>query len=334
MERRRFLGAATIGGAAALTGCGGAPLGRGLPDAEAFALVARLRRGMQALDAEPFGTLSADRFHRPDLAEHVVRLSLESLLVLDVLRSVPDDTDVPANLAEALAPHLPRLDRSVHTHRALLARMPAEKRRALDARARRDRDVGMDVAEWIDGQASRIGIPTDSRLRVRSSALEVKTRLRRQSTSAVIDDCTARLDAALARHPLPLPAPLARHTDAVVDAIWGRPTRTSRGSAKLDDETRAADLQTLGAHRDELVVPSRYGADFEMTNPTEPVQWNASWARPGDEENRLATIMLSLGLVSCGILLIAGLVVFIAGEVQNGEWDGRTHADDAPTEAQ
>jgi len=39
--------------------------------------------------------------------------------------------------------------------------------------------------------------------------------------------------------------------------------------------------------------------------------------------------MMPLGLVTCGLLLIAGAIVAIAGAVQNGEWDGRTHADDA-----
>lgn len=42
--------------------------------------------------------------------------------------------------------------------------------------------------------------------------------------------------------------------------------------------------------------------------------------------------MMPLGLVTCGILLFVGLGVLIAGEVQNGNWDGVTHAEDATVE--
>lgn len=337
MHRRGFLGSTlgalalgpAVGGAAAGTvaGCGGVAVRHRLAETEALALRARLARGMQRLADEPFGALPAERFVRPDLAEHVLRLSIESLLVLDVIRSIPDDAEVPSLVTEALAPHLPRLDRSMHTHHALLARMPLEQRRALDARARRDPEVGMDVAAWIDEHAGQLGVPADNRLRLRHSAMTIHTRLRRQSSSAVIEDCTRRLDAVLARQGAPLPAGLAAHTNAVVDALWQRPA--PRGSAKVSEATLEADRQAIAARRHELVVPSRFGAEREMENPTEPVQWNDSWARPGDEERRLGSIMMPLGLVSCGLLTIAGLIVFLTGEAQNGSWDERSHADDA-----
>ena len=105
------------------------------------------------------------------------------------------------------------------------------------------------------------------------------------------------------------------------------PSPPARASAPLEDaRARGADASDM--FTSPVLVPARFGADREMPDPTEPVQWNASWARPGDAEIRLGGIRMPLGLVTCGVLLIAGLITLISGEVQNGEWDGRSHARD------
>lgn len=335
IRRRGFLTTAAVGTGALATGCGGLGAMHGLGGAEARELCDRLARGMQMLADEPFGSMiPPGRFPRPDLTEHVLRLSIESLLVLDVIRSLPEGAPLPSNVREALAPRLPSLDRGVHTHRALLARMPAPRRRNLDARLRAQPELPMDVAEWVDGHAARIGVPSDNRLRLRHSAVSVGTRMRRQSTNAVLADCTEKLDEVLARSNSALPDELTTHTHDIVDAMWrqtepGTSLSVPSSRAASPPETRSA-LSAGGsdAFTSPVLVPDRFGADREMPDPTEPVQWNASWARPGDEEIRLGGIMMPLGLVTCGVLLIAGLITLISGEVQNGEWDGRSHAHD------
>ena len=71
-----------------------------------------------------------------------------------------------------------------------------------------------------------------------------------------------------------------------------------------------------------LSVPADFGTRYEMAEPTVPVQWSEFWARPGDEEIRMGAIMMPFGAISCGLMLIIGLIVLIAGHVQNGDWDG------------
>ncbi len=155
------------------------------------------------------------------------------------------------------------------------------------------------------------------------------SRMRRQSANAVLDDCVAKLDEVFARQGAVLPADLRTHTAGIVDAMWQQ-VDESTSQASSGGSTSAA---PRGASRvavsdvDPLVVPDRFASLGEMASPTEPVQWNESWARPGDEEIRLGAIMMPLGLVTCGLLLIVGIIVLVVGEEQNGSWDGQTHGE-------
>jgi hypothetical protein len=327
MRRRGFLAVSALGTGVAAIGCGAASTHPTLAVSDARELAARLQRGMRMLEERPFGSMVQGAAEtRPDLKEHLLRLTLESFLVLDALRSLPEGTAAPPELAEVLAPMLPRLDRCIHTHRSLLARMPVERRRSLDRRVRERPELAMDAAAWLDERAAEVGVPRDNRLRLRHSAMTVGTRLRRQSTNAVVDDCVAKLDEAFVGA-APLTPDLADATARVVDVMW-----------RQVDEPFALPSPTVSpppspsvpsAPRDPLMVPERFGSPREMADPTEPVQWNDSWSQPGDEEIRIGAILMPFGLVTCGILLIVGIVVLASGEAQNGNWDGRTHADDA-----
>ncbi len=331
MLRRGFLTVAAAGAGATVVGCGASQHRPVLGAAESNELAARLERGLRHLHDQPFGSMVRGRREtRPDLTEHVLRLTLESLMVLDVLRSVPEGADIPPALAEVLAPAMPRLDRAIHTHHALLSRMPVARQRRLDQAMRERPSLVMDVAEWVDGHAARLGVPHDNRLRLRQSAVSVGTRLRRQSANAVVTDCVAKLDEVFARQSVVLPAQLSERTARVVDVMWQQVDGGDASAPPL--EVSPPPRSVASAYSDPLIVPDRLGASAGMVDPTEPVQWNDSWARPGDEEIRLGAIMMPLGLVTCGILLFVGLGVLIAGEVQNGNWDGVTHAEDATVE--
>ncbi len=250
--------------------------------------------------------------------------------MLDVLRAMPEGAPVPTSLAEVLAPRLARLDRSIHTNHALLSRMPAAHGRRIDRDLRARPELAMDVADWLDQRAAEVGVPADNRLRLRHSAMTVGTRMRRQSTNAVVQDCVAKLDEAVVQQ-TPLDADLRTRTARVVDVLWQQVSDGTPqwGTAPPPDTGSGSGTGMIEMSGDAMVVPQRFGAHREMEQPTEPVQWNESWARPGDEEVRLGTILMPLGLVTCGITLIVGLIVFIVGESQNGNWDGVTHAEDA-----
>ena len=167
MDRRTFLsrgamasGAALAVAPTALAGCGGASLRPTLSAHETADLVARLERGLSQVQGAPAGAFATaiPWRVRPDLSEDVLRMTLATLVVADVVRSVPEGTEVPAALAEALEPHRAMLDRCTSTHYAMLSRMPPAVRRNLDRRVRAQPELTTNVAEWIDGRARELGV--------------------------------------------------------------------------------------------------------------------------------------------------------------------------------
>ena len=330
MLRRGFLAASALGTGTAALGCGGASLHARIGDAQAAELAARLARGRRLLEEQPFGTLvSGPARARPDLREHVLRLNIESLLVLDVLRSIPRDARLPPSLGAALGPMLPRLDRAIHTNHTLLSRMPMARANRLDGALAARPSLAMDATDWLDAGAAHIGIPAAHRLHIRQSTETLANRMRSHSTRSVVRDYAAKLDRVVTQT-LPLAPELAESTVRVVDALWqdGSEEESVPIPPPPVPARRPDDVST----EDRMVVPLRFSAQREMESPTEPVQWNESWASPGDEEIRLGAIMLPLGLVTCGITLIVGLIVLLTGVAQNAGWDGTTHADDALVE--
>lgn len=332
VDRRTFIGTTLFGafGAALAPGCGGAQ--HRLGASEIRELMARLDRGTRFLEETPTGTMAAElRGHaRPDLSEQVVRLTIESLLVADIARSVPDPAAMPDELAARLAVHAPRVDRCTHTNRAYLARMPAAKQRALDGRVRREPERTMRGAEWLDGYASRLGIPADNRARLRAAAHGAGTRMRRQSAGAVVGQTVDHLDRGLAIDGSTLTPELERTTHAIVDAMWQDPVDIPApppaygGPASPPAPSVAWRVTPHVAPSGPplLAVPDRFASPGEMASPTEPVQWSDHWAQPGDEERSIGRgIMLGI----CPLLVIAGLIVFLVGEDQNAHWDGSTH---------
>jgi hypothetical protein len=317
MDRRTFLGRSALGSGALLFGGCGAAIGRPVDAREARAMLARLERGLDAIRSVPHDVMTrAMAGHRdPELSASIFRLGLEALVVVDVARELPDH--VPAPLAERLAPELPILDHYTGTYHALLASMPRSARRLVSSRVREQPEVAMDVAGWIDGHARDIGITTESRGRLRSEAAGLSTRMRRQSTDAVIDDCIGKVERVMTRGGASIADERARTTRAVIASVW----------EDADEQKDFSDKLASPVARP--VGPERFREDREWWLATRPSPrlWSAEWAQPGDEEIRVGAAMLPFALVSCGLLLITGLIVMLAGAVQNAQWDGtpRSH---------
>ncbi|MFO0560999.1 MAG: hypothetical protein U0269_23470 [Polyangiales bacterium] len=337
MDRRRFLSTSTVAASAAALGAGASlegcastgfqfdPLLHGL---DVRALVERLERGVRRLREHPAGTIvRGPSSARPALTEHVLRQTLESLMALDVIRSASDRGAIPPALARALEPMLPSLDQCTHTHHALLRAMPASERRLFDQRVRAQPELVMNAIEWVDERAAELGVPTDNRLRLRHAAVTTGTRIRRQSTGAVIDDCVAQLDQMIDRFDLQLPPALLSATNAVATAMW----RSDHGGASDDRlacsraKNQRSDPASLAVAGSTIVaVPERFGTPEEMPFPTEPVQWSAYWASPGDWHVRTGAILAPFGLITCGVTLIIGIVLLAIGASRNNNWNGRT----------
>jgi hypothetical protein len=310
--RRAFIARSAIGagvvaaGTATASGCVAPQLRATLAPAEAEALAERLANGLRvARETSP----SAPWQVTDGLADEVFRLTVEALVVADVARSIPENAVVPEVLAAPLARAMPLVDRAVLVHHGALSRLPPATRHRTEQRLRAEPELGMNIAEWLDGRAAALGVAAENRLALRRAATNMTTRIRRQSASAVFDDTLRKSERLIAPARASLgPSQLAA-TDGIVAALWAQTADTVRPAASAS-----------ARDHDGAFLPG------SASDPTDG-RWSTTWARPGDEEIQIGAIMMPFGLISCGLLLIAGLCVLIAGVVQNAEWDGSTRRD-------
>lgn len=268
---------------------------------------------MSAIREQPEGSLARQMasHRRPEISERVLRITLEGLVVADVARSIPEDVNLPRALTDRLAPELPLLHGSIGTNHALMTAMPARARANLTRRVREHPDGLMDVASWIDGHAAIVGTSAASRLELRRAAVGISARMRRQSASAVIDDYSGKVERAVVRSGGSLERTRSAVTAAMTMAIW----------QDVDDSLPLGGLGDPGAPAPVQIV------EHEEAPPREREQlpYSEGWDRPGDSEMQVGAIMMPFGVLTCGVLLVVGL---IAGAVQNEEWDGTTEAEE------
>jgi hypothetical protein len=308
MDRRGFLSTATLssvaamGGGAAmpawLAGCGGAPHGE-LGASETTALLHRLDRGLSRVAEEPMGALAAAQPWqvRPELSERVLRLGAQSLVVADVARSIPDGVRVPDELRGRLLETLPILDECTATYHRVLAGTPPAVRRNIDRHFRSHPEAAMDVAAYLDGHASAIGISPESRVRMRSNAAYVTTRIRRQSTTAQIDDCLFKVESTVARHGGSAAALRAARAPAFVDAIWQ--------AVDGDPGVAASSPPPPPGYGGSAVVVAPAPDTEPYAPPPEPVASSS----PGDTELIVGGVLIGAGLAVFGIGTLIGLAV-------------------------
>lgn len=331
LDRRSFLTRSALGTGAILAsapalGAGGCGARHAMPELggrETDELAARLERGLSRVRDFPAGQL-AEAFpdlRRPGLSESILRTTLGGLVVADVARSVPDGVRVPRALAERLTGALPLVGESAELHHALLTRMPAESKRRVGARIRERPATVTDVAEWIDAEGRELGVARESRLKLRGAARDVGVRMRRQSAGAVIDDAVQKVGRVVARSGSSYALQRSAAVAAMIDAIW------QEGPGGAGSGLTAPTAPYGGAAPYRAPTASDDQAWSRFLTPEGPPRWSAAWARPGDEERRIGFIMMPFGAISCGLFLIIGLIVMIAGSVQNGDWDGLTRAE-------
>ena len=334
MERRDFLatvalGAGALGSSAIwLPGCGGAVPPRAMSSGDASDLLARLDGGLRTVRAG-----LADERRIPEAARRTLGVGLEALVVADVARSIPAGTELPREVARRIGETLPILDECVVTYHALLDGAPPSLRRKIDRELRRDPAKVMDVAEALDGRACALGVSSDSRTRMRRIATTVGTRIRHQSSSAVIDDCLAKVDRVVEHQGADLRVARSGATTAMIQSIWQQVDGMQPGAGPPPGGTPRAEGEPPAHH---LGDPAYYPppAPLPAPPPEEPER------SPGDSELVVGGVLIGVGLgvfgiggiISAamssiwpvvfaatpgGILVIVGLVFLIVGGVQN-----------------
>lgn len=346
MHRRDFLGSAAglsaagvASGAVALpfwmSGCGAAAPRPELGARETTELLRRLDTGLAMVDDTPLGTLASARPWqlRPERTEPLLRLGTQALVVADVARSIPENTPVPGELRDRMIETLPILDRTTVAYHRLLTTTPPAVRRNVDRHFRSEPDAAMNVASWLDERAIQIGVSPESRVRLRSNASWVTARIRRQSTTALVDDTLLKVERAIARSGGSVDALRAATTNGFVDAIWAAVDGEVATPPPPAGYTTASATTTTSATV--VVAPST----VPETPP--PVEGEVSTESPGDSELMVGGILIGCGVAAFGLatligwaagsamwgaiigatpgsaLVITGLIVLIVGAVQN-----------------
>lgn len=303
MERRDFLSSLVIGGAvggsglavSGLAGCGAAlPHAPTLGAREADALAQRLARGIAAIreEAPPAAALAGAWSLRPASHERLFRTGLEALVVADVARSIPAGTLVEGELAERLRGALPVLDTCALAYHDLLATTPPAVRRNVDRRFRERPETSMELAEWIDGGATRLNVSAESRLKLRSAALRVSTRIRRQSSGALVEETTSKVGSLLDHRGADLAALRLSTTSALIDGVWGQARALTPGTVPAGSVSAQA-----------------YDTEVPPGLQREGVE------RPGDSELTAGGIMIGVGL---GVFGLGTLIGWAAGSAMWG----------------
>ncbi len=301
-----------------LSGCGAATSRVELGVRETDELLSRLDVGLGAVQAEPSGGLvAAQPWHvRPELGESMLRLGTQALVVADVARSIPTNVRVPDPLRTRLLETLPILDDCTAQYHRLLSGTPPAVRRRIDRAFRADPELAMNVASYLDGRGRALGISGESRIRMRSNASHVTTRIRRQSASAMIDDCVAKVEATVARSGGSIAALRAAAAGGFVDAMWQAVDGDPGGAALAPPPPPPGYAATPSG----VVVPAPppVSEPYEPPGSPEPETGGES---PGDTELIVGGILIGAGVAVFGI---ATLIGFAAGNAGLGALIGAT----------
>ena len=303
MERRELLKAGAAVGAAALTsscvtgrtrtGAAAAPSAAPLPipQAEMDALVARMDATLavmkhSSLVHELLPNGLAHGLDEGVLAEHedFLQRGLGSLYVSGIFLDQPEHARAHEGLQARVTQTLPDMDSSVRDSYALLASLDNDHHAQVREVLRERPDLGMRVAEVLDARAAEVGISRKRRLQIRTAAVEISTRMRRQHPMAVVQEYLTKTEKVYERHGA---TELNRQVAARVgeQMFWGRVAQVAPAPASRS--------------------PSRMGP-----TATEPTPVEAPGSPPGSGALRASAWMFGIAAVSgIGEIILANVGV-------------------------
>jgi hypothetical protein len=92
------------------------------------------------------------------------------------------------------------MDSSVRDSYAILASLDDEQHAQIREVLQKQPDFGMRVAEALDARAAEVGISRKRRMQLRSAAVEISTRMRRQHPATLVQEYLAKTERVYERH--------------------------------------------------------------------------------------------------------------------------------------
>lgn len=218
MERREFLKAGAVAGAAvATTGC--ATTGARAPSLEAASMPPITSDETALLTERIDGTLAAMEraslvheiipsdlpIPRDDAAElaaveRLLQDGVRSLYVSGVYLDQAEAMRAQPALQQRVLDTLPAMDATVSQSTAVLASLTQAEQATFQKTLREHPELGMRVAEVLDRRARELGISSRRRMQMRLAAAQISTRMRNQHPAAVAEEYLHKTNKAYVRH--------------------------------------------------------------------------------------------------------------------------------------
>ena len=132
--------------------------------------------------------------------EDFMQRSVRSLYVSGIFLDLPEQARPHAGLQQRVIQTMPDMDSSVRDSYAILASLGDEQHAQVRDVLHRQPDLGMRVAEVLDARAGELGISRKRRMQLRSAAVEISTRMRRQHPATVVQEYLAKTEKVYERH--------------------------------------------------------------------------------------------------------------------------------------
>lgn len=254
MERRDFLKVGTAAGVASMAGPACSVAGGGqlintptLGTSEMDGYLARLDRGLEAITGgDLLGDLiprrakeSAAEQRKRQQGRALAQKGLRTLLLTGAYKDLPEADRRHPGMQQRLERGAPEMDQALFGMTGLLAGTSAEQRAAIQTELKRQPDLGLRLAESLNGPAKELGVSMKRRAQLRTMSTHLAWRMRVQSPSLVMDDLVGKVRRVTARNGQE--EELKRHLATRIgeEAFWRNQTRLAMAGGTeevLDDE--------------------------------------------------------------------------------------------------
>jgi hypothetical protein len=222
MERRDFLKASAVCGAAVASAGGGCAAGgvdgatpamspTPFGDMDAFLagldkMLGEIAKGkpLKSLVSSPEKLTSADPgspFRTPR-GEQLFRKSLSSLYLVASFRDLPEEQRLHPGMQARMWSAMGDMDEAVFGTAQMLEELKPSERLELQKRLKDDPDLAMRIGEELDKSATEAGMSPERRLSIRTLASHISWRLKNQSASVLCDEYVGKVRKVAARRGL------------------------------------------------------------------------------------------------------------------------------------
>jgi hypothetical protein len=336
MERREFLKAGAAAGAAvAATGCATgtarAPAAAASEPMAPFAPeeidyltggIDRVLAGMAEAnlvhEIVP-ADLPVPRDNPDEMAEveSLLQKGIRSLYVSGIFLDQPQAVRACPELQQRVIDNLPVMDEAIRDSTTVLAGLTQADQKQFQQVLHQHPEIGMRIAEVLDGRASELGISRKRRMQLRLAAAQITTRLRHQQPAGLAEEYLLKTNKAYVRHG---ESELARKLAARAgEQMFWAPVAAAQGAAS---ETTYAPLEPYAppsgpSPAPKAAAPARVAPAYppiEQVPPMGPVESPqpvapAEQRKPGSGALRAAAWMMGIGLGA----LLGGYLIVEAG---------------------